>query len=303
MMRDCDPCAQDNDGYTAAHYAVERDDVEMLKALTARFQGQTKQISNEQVIAIHNKCLKALTIRNKHGLTVFMLACHRLSMKCLDYLISLNINDSNLEDRFGDTCLHYAVARRNQNLVAKLIETCQTEVNGGRTDRPSVLDLLQYNRQSDQSNEQIKDREIEQLLLSHNAKNRCTIRRVYNRRNMTDDHAENNVSNLARLDVEQTTTSNNIETARSHERMAKILKLQGDLNGARKNYEQAMDYVSNQTSQWADYAYELASIYLKQDEKQKALDLLEKSLKIREQLDESNEEIQRIQTKLQEISA
>ena len=97
MMRGCDTCAQDSDGYTAAHYAVERDDVEMLKALTIRFYSQTKPIPEDQIIAIHNQCLKALTIRNKQGLTVFMLACHHESIKCLDYLIGLNINDCNLE--------------------------------------------------------------------------------------------------------------------------------------------------------------------------------------------------------------
>lgn len=302
LMRGCDPCAQDDDGYTAAHYAVERDDVEMLKALTVRFQAQAKTISNDQITAIHNQCLQALTIRTKQGLTVFMLACHRASMKSLDYLISLNINDSQLEDQFGDTCLHYAVARRHHALVEKLIENCQADVNGGQTNRPSPLDLLQYNRQMDKSNEQTKDFEIEQLLLSHNAKNRCTIRQIYNKRKTTDDHDSNVVANLACLDLDQT-ANENIETARSHERMANVLKTKGDLNGAKENYERAMNYISNQTVQWADYAYELALIYLNQAEKQKALDLLEKSLKIREQFQQSNEEIQRIQTMLHEISA
>jgi ankyrin repeat protein len=94
MMRGCDTCAQDADGYTAAHYAVERDDVEMLKALTMRFVTQARPISDEQISTIHGQCLKALTLKEKQGLTVFMLACHRESMKCLNYLIELKINDS-----------------------------------------------------------------------------------------------------------------------------------------------------------------------------------------------------------------
>ncbi|CAF1210642.1 unnamed protein product, partial [Didymodactylos carnosus] len=36
LMRNIDPTAQDNDGYTAAHYAVEWNNVEILKALTVR---------------------------------------------------------------------------------------------------------------------------------------------------------------------------------------------------------------------------------------------------------------------------
>ena len=97
MMRGCDLCSQDFDGYTAAHYAVERDDVEMLKALTIRFTQQTKPITEEQKTSIHNQCLKALTLKNKQGLTPFMLACHHESIKCLDYLIGLNINDCDIE--------------------------------------------------------------------------------------------------------------------------------------------------------------------------------------------------------------
>jgi ankyrin repeat protein len=97
MMRGCDTCAQDSDGYTAAHYAIERDDVEMLKALTLRFHSQAKPISEEQITNIHQLSLKALTLRDKQGLTPFMLACHHESVKCLNYLIEININDCNLE--------------------------------------------------------------------------------------------------------------------------------------------------------------------------------------------------------------
>ncbi|CAF1103026.1 unnamed protein product, partial [Didymodactylos carnosus] len=34
LMLGADPCAQDKDGYTPAHYAVERDDIENLRVLT-----------------------------------------------------------------------------------------------------------------------------------------------------------------------------------------------------------------------------------------------------------------------------
>jgi ankyrin repeat protein len=95
-MRGCDPCAQDQDGYTPIHYAIERDDVEMLKALTTRFCSEIKLFSEEKIMMIHNDCLKAISIRQKYGLTGFMLACYQQSIKCLNYLHGLEINDVDL---------------------------------------------------------------------------------------------------------------------------------------------------------------------------------------------------------------
>src|ERR1700722_15253828 len=68
LMRSCDPCAQDADGYTAAHYAVERDDVETLKSLTTRFHSQVKPIPETQILTIHEQCLRALSLRENQGL-------------------------------------------------------------------------------------------------------------------------------------------------------------------------------------------------------------------------------------------
>lgn len=98
----CDPCCQDIDGYTAAHYAVQRDDVEMLKALTTRIAELIKLFSDEQKTIIHESCLKALSVRENRGLTVFMLSCYHGSIKCLDYLASLQINDSHLQVYFSN---------------------------------------------------------------------------------------------------------------------------------------------------------------------------------------------------------
>lgn len=176
MMREYDFCSQDNDGYTAAHYAAERDDVEMLKALTMKLHSSNKIFSSEQLKNIHVKSLKALTIRQNQGLTVFMLACLRQSFKCLEYLIQLEINDVNLQDNFGDSCLHYAVARRSQTLVDKLINQCQADVNGGDKNRPSVLDIVQFHREQDAN----IDRTIENQLVERQATNRCRIKRIIN---------------------------------------------------------------------------------------------------------------------------
>ena len=92
-MRCCDPCSQDIDGYTAAHYAVERDDLGTLQALTMRFSSTVKPFPGHQMLAIHERSLQALSLTTQQGLTVFMLACHRESLKCLRYLLELNLSD------------------------------------------------------------------------------------------------------------------------------------------------------------------------------------------------------------------
>ena len=320
MMRSCDTCAQDIDGFTAAHYAVERDDVEMLKALTMRFHTQAKPISEEQISTIHGQCLKALTLKEKEGRSVFMLAAHRESMKCLNYLIELNFNDSNLrvshrllaifaslhlfsphiQDRFGDTCLHYAVARRNQLLVEKLVVSCQANVNGGDTARPSVLDILQYNREQQKSTEQSKDNEIEKYLLSQNARNRCTIRRVTNKRKDTTDTSEPVVSNLASLSIDSF-INGQLETARSHARLAATLESNGDLQGAHTNYASAMAYAPKDTLDWASYAFHLATIHQARGERQEAVSLLQQAVQTRRQLEDNTEEIDRLKEMINAI--
>lgn len=96
-MYGCDPCCQDNDGYTPAHYAVERDDVQMLRALTTHFSPQIQVLPEKQMKDTYECCLKALSLREKNGLTVFMLSCQHESIKCLNYLLELKINDINLQ--------------------------------------------------------------------------------------------------------------------------------------------------------------------------------------------------------------
>ncbi|CAF0822556.1 unnamed protein product [Rotaria sp. Silwood1] len=300
MMRGCNTCAQDIDGYTAAHYAVERDDVEMLKALTLRFHSQAKPIPEERITAIHQQCINALSLKNKQGLTVFMLACYHGSLKCLNYLIDLHINDSNLEDKFGDTCLHYAVALRNQILVEKLINTCQANVNGGNPTRPSILDVLQYNREQRKIDDRIKDDQIEQIILSHDAKNRCTIRRITSKRKGSVDNDEAIIANLACISLDLT-TNGQIETARSHARMAASLHAKGDFDGAQESYKQAMHYAPDNTIDWATYAFHVAVIHMVHGERQLALELLQKSLRIRKQVENQSQEIDQIQRAIDSI--
>lgn len=112
-MRGCDPCWQDNDGYTAVHYAIERDDVEILKALTVRFCSEMKLFPEETVNSVHDNCLKAISLREKDGMTGFMLACYHQSFKCLNYLLQRQINDVHLQVsihemiRFQSGCFLY----------------------------------------------------------------------------------------------------------------------------------------------------------------------------------------------------
>ncbi|CAF0860417.1 unnamed protein product [Adineta steineri] len=300
MLRECDPCAQDIDGYTAAHYAVERDDVEMLKALTLRFHTQAKPISEEKITTIHNKCCKALSLKEKNGLTTFMLACQHESLKCLDYLIELNINDSNLEDKFGDTCLHYAVGRRNKNLVEKLLDTCKADANGGQQLRPSVLDILQYNRAQQKPFERTKDDDIERLLLSYGAKNRYSIRRITSKRKGSDDNNESITSNLACLSIDLKTNAQ-IETARSYARLGSSFEAKGDLKAAQENFQHAMMYTPDNTLEWATYALRSALIHMTYGEKQSALELLQPALYISKQHEEDSQDIGQIQQAIDQI--
>ncbi|CAF3653798.1 unnamed protein product [Rotaria sordida] len=300
MMFRCDPCCQDIDGYTAAHYAVERDDAEMLKALTMLIHSQIKIFSEEQTNAIHERCLKALSIREKQGLTVFMLACHHESIKCLDYLLELNINDVNLQDNFGDTCLHYAVARRNENLVMKLLNQCNANINGGDNTRPSVLDVLQYNREQRKPFDRAQDDSIKQILLSHNALNRCQVRRIVKKRKHSCDNDESVKSNLtSRTDNES--TNSQIETARNYARTALSLQNQSKFNDAEEYYKRAMNSIPNDILDWTDYAFNLALIHIIHGENQSALDLLQQALKVRQQFENETEDIEKIQRAINNI--
>ncbi|CAF2103310.1 unnamed protein product [Rotaria magnacalcarata] len=302
MMRGCDTCAQDLDGYTAAHYAVERDDVEMLKALTLRFHTQAKPIPEERITAIHEQCLKALSVKNNQGLTAFMLACHHESIKCLNYLNELNINDSNLEDKYGDTCLHYAVARRNESLVEKLINTHRADVNSGNQMRPSALDIFQYNREQQKPTDRRKDEQIEQLLLLNNARNRCTIRRVTSKRKGSIDSEESIISNLACISLDLT-ANGQIETARSHARMAAALQAKGNLDDAQECYKQAMTFTPDNTIDWATYAFHVAVVHVIHGEERIALELLQKAIAIRKQLEHHSQEIDQLQKAIDKIQA
>lgn len=196
--------------------------------------------------------------------------------------------------------MHYAVARRNQILVEKLITTCNANVNGGHSARPSVLDIVQYNREQQKPCERTKDDEIEQLLLRNNAKNRCTIRRVINKRKGPADHEESVVSNLACLSIDLPTNPD-LETARSHARMAAILNDRGDTHGAEQSYQQAMMYTPNDTVDWAIYACRLADIYITRDNQSCAVGLLQRAIDIRKQLENQTEEINQIQEVIDRI--
>ena len=107
--------------------------------------------------------------------------------------------------------------------------------------RPSVLDVLQYNREQQQPYQREKDNQIEQILLSHNAKNRCTIQRITNKRKESTDNDDSIVSNLACIALDAT-SKGHIQTGRMHARTASSFQAKGDLDGALENYTRAMTY-------------------------------------------------------------
>jgi len=164
------------------------------------------------------------------------------------------------------------------------------------------LDILQYNREQQKPFERIKDDEIEQLLLLHNAKNRCLIRRITSKRKGSIDNDESVISNLACLSLDLTTNAE-IETARSHARMAASLHAKGDIDGAEQNYKQAMMYIPNDTLDWAAYAYNLADIHMVHGQRQLALDLLQKAIHIRKLLEKNSQEIDQLQLAIENIQS
>ncbi|CAF1027658.1 unnamed protein product [Adineta steineri] len=301
LMRGCDPCCQDNDGHTAVHYAVERDDVEMLKALTFRFDSQIKLFPEEAVIAIHERCLKALSMRDRHGLTPFMISCQYESIKCFNYLIELKINDANLKDNYGDTCLYYAVARRNEIFVDKLIKECSADANDGDKNRPSILDVLQFNREQQKPFDRTKDDSIEQILLANNAVNRRQIRRTFSKRQMSVDDNESTISNLACLSVDSIADPS-IEIARNYARLALSYETKRDINNAHESYKLAMNSIPNNILDWADYAVPVATTHLVRGENQLAIDLLQQALALRQRFEKDTEQIFRIKNLLAQYS-
>lgn len=297
MMRGCDLTNQDRDGYTAAHYAVERDDVEMLKALTVRFLCRVKPFSNDYIDQIYQQGLKSLTLRNRQGLTVFMLACFHQSIKCLDYLLDLKINDVHLQDQFGDTCLHYAVARRNEILVEKLITQCHADVNAGSCVRPSAFDILEFDREHQSFTDRSKEEKIQRLLIEHQAQTRCSLRRTYAKRKSSIDDAVIPVV----PNVTFSSGENQIENARNYARLAVASENLGQIDDAEKNYQRARDSLRTDCVDRAIYADRIANIRIGQGDFQSASELIKEALNIRLKFEQNTDEIDKLERSLHSI--
>lgn len=127
-----------------------------------------------------------------------------------------------------------------------------------------------------------------------NARNRCVIRRVTGKRKETMDTDATLISNLACITLDLT-NNGQIETARSHARMATRLLADGDLAGAKESYKQALQYAPENTIDWATYAFNLATVHITHGERQLAHELLEKALEIRRQLEHESRQIEEIQ--------
>lgn len=293
MMRGCDTSSQDRDGYTAAHYAAARDDVEMLKALTIRFHCRVKTFSDDYINQMHQRGLQALRLTTNQGLTVFMLACYHQSMKCLNYLLDLNINDAQQQDQFGDTALHYAVARRNEDLVRKLLDQCQADVNGGSFGRPSALDLVQFIREEQPMFDRAKENAIEQLLLSRHARNRCPLRRNYSKRKLSVDQSATATATAV--------ISPSIENSRVLARSALEAENRGHLDEAEKLYRQAMEGIPSSTLDRAICAYRVSMIRLVRGDYPSAHESINEALTIRRQFEEDSDELSQWERTLESI--
>ncbi|CAF1249031.1 unnamed protein product, partial [Didymodactylos carnosus] len=72
LMRGVDPCVQDTSGLTAAHYACERDDVEMLKALTLPFHANVKALP-DNMDNDGDTCLHYTVVNNDLELSKYLI--------------------------------------------------------------------------------------------------------------------------------------------------------------------------------------------------------------------------------------
>jgi tetratricopeptide (TPR) repeat protein len=184
--------------------------------------------------------------------------------------------------------------------VDKLINQCNANVNSGDITRPSVLDILQFNREQQKSFDKTTDDLIEQMLLSHNALNRCQIQRIVNKRKAPDDNDESAIANLACLKVDLSMNSQ-IRTAKNYARVALSLENRGEVFNAEEYYKRAMNSIPNDTLDWSDYAFNIAIIYMTRGENQLALDLLQQALIIRNRYENETEQINKIQHAIDNI--
>lgn len=185
-------------------------------------------------------------------------------------------------------------------MVEKLINLCHANVNGGNPTRPSALDIVQYNREQQKPADRVKDDEIEELLLNHQARHRCIIRRVMNKRKGPSDTDETVVSNMACLSIDLPGNAD-LETARSHARIAATVRERGDIPTAEQNYKQAMIYTPVNTLEWATYARCLADLYTGRGDHALAVDLFQGAIDVRRRLEINSEEINQIQQTIDQI--
>ena len=169
-------------------------------------------------------------------------------------------------------------------LVEKLLVDCHANVNGGSEQRPSALDVAQFNRAEQKFYDRQDDDAIERLLLSHGAQNRCQLqRKTTSQRAVPDTSA-----------VEPPAMPHD-ETAQNFARSASVCEKNGDIDGALENYQRAMDCVSTEALEGATYAFHVATLRMVRGEDSRALDLLRQALTIRQRFEQATEDIDRLQ--------
>ena len=177
-----------------------------------------------------------------------------------------------------------------------MLNQCQADVNDGDPSRPSVLDIVRFNREQRSILDRTIDDSIEQILLSNQALSRCQIQRTINQQKRSIDHDESAVADLPSID-------SRIRTARNYARLALVSEKNGDLSMREEFYRRAMNTAPNETLDWTDYAWQMAMIHRIRGEHPFALDLLQRTLTIRKQFETHSNEIDRIENAIKQISS
>jgi ankyrin repeat protein len=178
---------QENNGYNALHIAVFTRDIEICK-LVIKYIGNINSKCNTGETALHLSTnlrlfdISKLLIDNNininitdtlHEFSALHYICSTNQIELLKYILSKeelkNKININIQDIFGNTCLHYALIEQNYGIINQLIENKNINFNLWNIDGKIPLHLILENYEDrydylldiiiDKSNLSIKDNE------------------------------------------------------------------------------------------------------------------------------------------------
>ncbi|CAF1107105.1 unnamed protein product [Didymodactylos carnosus] len=278
LMQGADPCAQDRDGYTPAHYAVEKDDVEMLKALIVRIHPDVKTFSESKDLD-GDTTLHYAVARNNLALTTFLITeCladvnggETSRPSPLDVAIFNNHPEikeflllNNAKSRFNIKCIKFKSDDPQQDIQVNLegltladtpITSTFSEINRSHKQKNSSLQLDDLSKQAAEFN---KNNDYDNTLKCY--------------QQMVNIYLENSESEMV-----------DSEVAKIYNSIAVVYHRQHNYNMALTYYKKAVECVLTTTnySQLGDYYENIGLTYATQNKNAAALENFQNSLNVR----------------------